>query len=204
MGCVQTQPHEASYGPKQPRFISSYHGRYNMDVPAELNEMLGGKHGPAKQKAARLVTDLGYVASKAIHESNKCPCIRSFSHHRRVGLRRFLADLSSDSKAKVAIPTTLNSAGCDSSQIKEMGIDFPDFLSLQTEIVTSYWDMGIETTLSCTPYDQPYEAPEGIGCWAESNAVCFANTYTNLATNRESGLSALSTALTGWSLSGAT
>ena len=130
------------------------------------------------------------------------PMYQGFSHHRGVGLRRFLADLSSDSRTKVAIPTTLNSAGCDSSQIKEMGIDFPDFLSLQTEIVTAYWDMGIETTLSCTPYDQPYDAPDGIGCWAESNAVCYANTYTNLATNRESGLSALSTALTGWVLLG--
>lgn len=199
MGACKLSHMKPRTAPSNPRFISSYHGRYNMDVPAELNEMLGGKHGPAKQKAARLVTDLGYVAgakrfTKAINAHVSGVSVITGG----VGLRRFLADLSSDSKAKVAIPTTLNSAGCDSSQIKEMGIDFPDFLSLQTEIVTSYWDMGIETTLSCTPYDQPYEAPEGIGCWAESNAVCFANTYTNLATNRESGLSALSTALTGW------
>ena len=181
MGACKLSHMKPRTAPSNPRFISSYHGRYDMDVPPELNEMLGGKHGPAKQKAARLVTDLGYVAgakrfTKAINAHVSGVSVITGG----VGLRRFLADLSSDSKAKVAIPTTLNSAGCDSSQIKEMGIDFPDFLSLQTEIVTSYWDMGIETTLSCTPYDQPYEAPEGIGCWAESNAVCFANTYLSL------------------------
>ena len=98
-----------------------------------------------------------------------------------IGLRRFLADLASDPEARVAIPTSLNSAGCDSSQIEKMGIDFPDFLKLQAEIVTSYWNMGIDATLSCTPYDSPLETPEGIGCWAESNAVCYANTYTKLA-----------------------
>ena len=37
-----------------------------------------------------------------------------------------------------------------------------------------------------------------FGSWAESNAVCFSNSYTSLITNRESGLSALATALTGF------
>ena len=34
--------------------------------------------------------------------------------------------------------------------------------------------------------------------WAESNAVAFSNSWTDLVTNRESGLSALATALTGY------
>jgi predicted aconitase/predicted aconitase with swiveling domain len=179
--------------------ISCHHVRHTMEVPAELRNMLAGELGPTKQKAARLVTDLGYVAgaehfTKAVSAHVSGVSVITGG----IGLRRFLADLSSDSEAKVAIPTTLNSAGCDSSQFERMGIDFPDFLRLQTEIISAYWEMGIETTLSCTPYDHPNEAPDGIGCWAESNAVCFANTYTNLVTNRESGLSALSTALTGW------
>jgi hypothetical protein len=80
----------------------------------------------------------------------------------------------------------------------EMGIDHPDFLEQQFEIVHAYSELGIDAILSCTPYDRGIEADEGIGSWAESNAVCFSNSYTSLVTNRESGLSALATALTGW------
>ncbi len=114
------------------------------------------------------------------------------------GLRRFLADLSGDSEGKVTIPTTLNSAGCDHQKMDEMDIDYPDFLEQQFEIVHAYSELGIDAILSCTPYDRGIEADEGFGSWAESNAVCFSNSYTSLVTNRESGLSALATALTGW------
>ena len=79
-----------------------------------------------------------------------------------------------------------------------MGIDYPDFLKHQFEIIEAYSNLGIDATLSCTPYDRGMELAEGIGSWAESNAVCFSNSYTSLITNRESGLSALATALTGW------
>jgi predicted aconitase/predicted aconitase with swiveling domain len=51
-------------------------------------------------------------------------------------------------------------------------------------------------TLSCTPYDNLNI--EGNASWAESNAVCFANSYTKLKTNRESGLSAIATAICGF------
>ena len=98
----------------------------------------------------------------------------------------------------MSIPTTLNSAGCDREQMEEMGIDYPDFLEHQFEIIHAYSELGIEVTLSCTPYDRGVIMDQGIGSWAESNAVCFSNSYTSLITNRESGLSALATALTGW------
>ena len=102
------------------------------------------------------------------------------------GLRRFLADLSGDPEGKVAIPTTLNSAGCDHQKMDEMSIDYPDFLEQQFEIVYAYSELGIDAILSCTPYDRGVEDDEGIGSWAESNAVCFSNSYTSLITNRES------------------
>ena len=71
------------------------------------------------------------------------------------------------------------------------------FLEAQLNIVDAYTKLGIRPTLSCTPYDRGEELEEGIACWAESNAVCFANSWTKMRTNRESGLSALATALTG-------
>ena len=171
----------------------------SVDVPSELNSMLIGQHGPTKQKAARLVVDLASTAgaSEFVRVSNahvSGVSVITGGH----GLRRFLADLSGDPLGKVTIPTTLNSAGCDHEKMEEMGTDYPDFLEQQFEIVHSYSELGIEATLSCTPYDRGIEDVDGIGSWAESNAVCFSNSYTSLVTNRESGLSALATALTGW------
>ena len=161
--------------------------------------MLSGERGPTKQKAARLVVDL--AASAGASEFTRC----KHAHVSGVsvitgghGLRRFLSDLSGDSEGVVSIPTTLNSAGCDREQIEEMGIDYENFLEYQFEIIHAYSELGIEATLSCTPYDRGIEMESGIGSWAESNAVCYSNSYTSLMTNRESGLSALATALTGW------
>ncbi len=161
--------------------------------------MLAGSMGPTKQKAARLVVDLASAAGanefiKVENAHVSGVSVITGGH----GLRRFLADLSGDPEGKVTIPTTLNSAGCDHQKMDEMGIDYPDFLEQQFEIVHAYSELGIEAILSCTPYDRGIEDDEGIGSWAESNAVCFSNSYTSLITNRESGLSALATALTGW------
>jgi len=170
-----------------------------VEIPLELQSMLSGERGPTKQKAARLVVDL--AASAGASEFTRC----KHAHVSGVsvitgghGLRRFLSDLSGDSEGVVSIPTTLNSAGCDREQIEEMGIDYENFLEYQFEIIHAYSELGIEATLSCTPYDRGIEMESGIGSWAESNAVCYSNSYTSLMTNRESGLSALATALTGW------
>ena len=161
--------------------------------------MLDGSMGPTKQKAARLVVDLASTAGATefieVENAHVSGVSVITGGH---GLRRFLSDLSGDPEGKVAIPTTLNSAGCDHQRMEEMGIDHPDFLEQQFEIVHAYSELGIDAILSCTPYDRGIEADEGIGSWAESNAVCFSNSYTSLVTNRESGLSALATALTGW------
>ena len=170
-----------------------------MEVPTELLSMLQGEQGPTKQKAARLVIDLASTANSK--QFIRC----DNSHVSGVsvitgghGLRRFLSDISGDPLGKVVIPTTLNSAGCDLDKLEEMNINYPEFLKYQFEIVEAYSELGIDATLSCTPYDRGIESIEGFGSWAESNAVCFSNSYTSLITNRESGLSALATALTGW------
>ena len=171
----------------------------DVDIPDDLRSMLEGEHGPTKQKAARLVVDMASTAGasefvRVEHAHVSGVSVITGGH----GLQRFLSDLAGDPEGKVAIPTTLNSAGCDHERMDEMGIDYPGFLEQQFEIVHAYSNLGIEATLSCTPYDRGVDTGEGIGSWAESNAVCFSNSYTSLVTNRESGLSALATALTGW------
>lgn len=170
-----------------------------MEPPQRLLNQLAGEEGKTRQKAARLVVDLadtakadGYIS--AVHAHVSGVSVITGGH----GLRRFLKDLSADGDGEVAIPTTLNSAGCDREKMEEMDIAWPDFLEQQFEIVHAYEQLGIDATLSCTPYDRGIEGERGIASWAESNAVCFSNTWTSLITNRESGLSALATALTGF------
>ena len=168
-----------------------------MELPGRLASMLSGAEGTTRQKAARLVVDLARTAGaqgfiEVNHSHVSGVSVITGGH----GLRRFLADLAGE--GSVAIPTTLNSAGCDKRKMEEMDIDYPDFLEQQFEIITAYEKLGIESTLSCTPYDRGIEGEAGIASWAESNAVAFSNSWTDLVTNRESGLSALATALTGY------
>ena len=170
-----------------------------MEPPLRLLDQLAGKEGKTRQKAARLVIDLADTANAdgylpVVHAHVSGVSVITGGH----GLRRFLQDLSADGDGEVAIPTTLNSAGCDKEKMEEMDIQWPDFLKQQFEIVHAYQQLGIDATLSCTPYDRGIEGESGIASWAESNAVCFSNTWTSLITNRESGLSALATALTGY------
>ena len=174
-----------------------------MSNDIELNEeqqaMLAGEYGVAKQMGMRLLLDMAATAGvtelipiQSAHLSGVSPLTGG------LGLRQFLTKLASDPSAQVAIPTTLNSAGCDEAQFDEMRIVAPDFLEHNHEIVARYTDIGVRPTQSCIPYEWNGVVVEGAAAWAESNAICFGNSYTGLITNRESGLSALACALTGY------
>jgi len=168
-----------------------------MLLTTEQESILNGEQGKTRQKAIRLLIDLG----KAAKAKRLVPVISS--HVSGVspltggeGLITFLEDLVSDSDGTAAIETTLNSAGCDRSRFEEMDIPVADYVEKQQLILDAYEKLGIKLSLSCTPYDNI--SIKGNASWAESNAVCFANSYSELKTNRESGLSALATALCGF------
>ncbi|PIE80198.1 MAG: hypothetical protein CSA11_08685 [Chloroflexi bacterium] len=174
-----------------------------MPQTIQLNEaqqaMLDGKQGTAKQMGMRLVLDMAAAAGatklipiQSAHLSGVSPLTGG------LGLRQFLAKLSSDTQAKTAVPTTLNAAGCDEAQFDDMKIVAPNFLEHNHEIVRLYTKLGVRPTQSCTPYEWDGVVTEGVAAWAESNAICFGNSYCGLTTNRESGLSALACALTGY------
>lgn len=161
--------------------------------------MLNGDHGVARQMGIRLLLDMAAAAGaarllpiKSAHLSGVSPLTGG------LGLRLFLQKLAQDPQAQVVVPTTLNSAGCDEAQFDEMRITAPDFLAHNHEIVGLYTKIGVRPTQSCIPYEWEGVVVEGTAAWAESNAICFGNSYTGLMTNRESGLSALAAALTGY------
>ncbi len=165
--------------------------------------MLAGEQGRARQMGMRLLLDLAAMAGAerlvpiaSAHLSGVSPLTGG------LGLRQFLARLADEPGEGVAVPTTLNAAGCDEDQFPAMRIVEPDFLDHHREIVASYAGLGVKTIQSCVPYEweevQPTLAPGIPAAWAESNAICFANSYCGMRTNRESGLSALACALTGF------
>ncbi|MGB1251790.1 MAG: aconitase X, partial [Candidatus Promineifilaceae bacterium] len=161
--------------------------------------MLDGDYGISKQMAMRLVLDMAAAAGadelipiQSAHLSGVSPLTGG------MGLRTFLAKLALDPDAQMAIPTTLNSAGCDEEQFEQMRIVAPNFLEHNHEIVESYTKLGVQPTQSCIPYEWDGVVTEGVAAWAESNAICFGNSYCDLLTNRESGLSALACAMVGY------
>ncbi len=165
----------------------------------EQQAMLRGDYGMAKQMAMRLVVDMAAAAGTtsltpihSAHLSGVSPLTGG------LGLRQFLARLAADPDGQVAVPTTLNAAGCDVEQFAAMHIVTPDFLEHSQEIINLYVRLGVQPTQSCIPYEWEGVVISGPAAWAESNAICFGNSYTGLLTNRESGLSALAAALTGY------
>ncbi len=98
--------------------------------------------------------------------------------------------------SKVVVKTTVNPAGMDTVRWKEMGID-KDFYEKQMRILRAIEKIGAELILTCTPY---YLNRPKFGdhlAWAESSAVVYANSLIGARTNRESGISAIASAITG-------
>ena len=183
----------------------------NIELNDAQRAMLAGEQGRARQMGMRLLLDLAAMAGAArlvpiasAHLSGVSPLTGG------LGLRLFLARLAAEPEgsgaapAGVAAPTTLNSAGCDEKQFAAMRIAEPDFLDHHREIIDLYARLGVRTIQSCVPYEwegvvaAATNEAAALVAWAESNAICFANSYCGLRTNRESGLSALACALTGY------
>lgn len=98
--------------------------------------------------------------------------------------------------ADVKVKTTVNPAGMDLQRWEEMGIEF-EFFRNQMRIIKALKKIGAEIILTCTPY---YIEEVSLGehlAWAESSAVIYANSVVGARTNRESGISAIASGITG-------
>ena len=147
-----------------------------MELNTEELKILNGEKGRGCQMAMRLLVDLGEAAKasrmisiKSAHVSGVSPLTGGF------GLIKFLEDITKDEECKVSVSTTLNAAGCDEDRITEMDIPYENYLEKQKEILECYEKLGIEMTMSCTPYEVEQQIERGNAAWAESNAICYAN-----------------------------
>jgi predicted aconitase len=168
-----------------------------MELTQEEQNMLEGKNGRAVRKAMEILTALGtiYGADCMVPVSSVQISGVSFDNLGDAGLE-FLAEMATNG-GRARVLTTLNPAGMDIENWESLGID-ADFAHSQQRVIEAFAKMGVVTTCSCTPYlfgNLPHYG-EHIA-WAESSAVCYANSVLGARSNREGGPSALAAALTG-------
>ena len=159
-------------------------------------DMLDGKHGKSAQKSMEILTTLGEIfgAECMVDVYGVQIAGVSYANLGEAGLE-FLNEMAEDGKVRVL--TTLNPAGMDRENWRELGID-EEFFKNQNRAIDAFAKMGIITTCSCTPYligNAPHYGQHIA--WAESSAVCYSNSVIGARTNREGGPSALAAALTG-------
>jgi predicted aconitase len=158
--------------------------------------MLDGEEGYAVKKSMEILVALGniYGAEKLIEVGSVQVAGVSYHNLGDAGLE-FLNELAKDGKVKVL--TTLNPAGMDLEDWRNLGID-EEFAKKQNLVIDAFNKMGILISCTCTPYligNLPRYG-EHIA-WSESSAVTFANSVIGAKTNREGGPSALAAAFVG-------
>lgn len=151
---------------------------------------------PSQRKALGILCALGdlYEAKGLVPVSGAHVSGASYKLIGDPGLE-FLEDFARD--ARVRVPTTVNPLGTDLRQWRELGVP-EEFAAKQERVARAYEAMGALPTYSCTPYLLGSRPKMGEHvAWAESNAVCFANSVLGARTNREGGPSALAAAIIG-------
>jgi len=167
-----------------------------MFLTREEEKILAGEYGYAAQKAMEILVALGriYGAERMIEIKSAQVSGVSYKNLGEEGLE-FLLKLAENGRVKV--PTTLNPCGMDLENWRRMGIP-GDFAENQLKVIDAYRRLGVQMTLTCTPYLAGNLPSFGDHiAWSESSAVIYANSVIGARTNREGGPSALAAALTG-------
>jgi predicted aconitase len=167
-----------------------------MYLTKKEEKMLDGEEGYAVKKSMEILVALGNIfgAEKLIEIGSVQVAGVSYHNLGDAGLE-FLNELAEDGKVKVL--TTLNPAGMDLEDWRNLGIA-EEFARKQNLVIEAFRKMGIVISCTCTPYfigNLP-RFREHIA-WSESSAVTFANSVVGAMTNREGGPSALAAAFIG-------
>ncbi len=168
-----------------------------MQLSGKEKAMLSGERGWAARKAMEILTALGtiYGAERMIPVASVQIAGVSYDNLGEAGLQ-FLDQMATRG-GRARVLTTLNPAGMDIENWQVLGIS-PEFAENQQRVIKAFVQMNVIPTCTCTPYligNLPRYG-EHIA-WAESSAVCYANSVLGARTNREGGPSALAAALTG-------
>ena len=168
-----------------------------MYLKREEEKMLDGEYGEVLAKCMRLLVTVGelFEAKKLINVKS---CHISGVSYKNIGdfglklLKEFTAE-----NVRVKVKTTINPMGMDRSLWFKLNID-EDFAKKQFKILSLFNKIGARCECTCTPYLAGNKPKMGENiAWAETSAAIYANSVLAARTNRESGLSALASALTG-------
>jgi len=168
-----------------------------MELTKEEEQMFVGEKGEGIQKAMEIIVALGkiYNAEKLVQVKNVQVSGVSYKNLGDAGID-FLEEWAKKG-GKVSVKTTLNPAGMDLENWKNIGFK-EEFAQKQLRVINAFKRMGISPVCTCTPYligNMPHFG-EHIA-WGESSAVAFANSVIGARTNREGGPSALAAAIVG-------
>ncbi len=167
-----------------------------MHLTKNQERMLDGEEGEAKAKMLRILVKMGDVlgAEKLIPISSAQISGVSYRTIGDAGLH-FLSTLG---EAMVSVPATLNPIAFDENYLDDLKVS-DNMYRKQMAIINAYLAMGIKPTMTCTPYyfDNVPKFGEHLA-WAESSAVIYANSIIGARTNREGSVSALASAITGF------
>ncbi len=155
-----------------------------MILTEQEQEMLDGGFGEGSRLAMQVVTEIGnlYGAGRlvAVSQAHIDGCLYGAVGDAGLEFAERLASLG----ARVAVPTTLNVTSRDIEQWREFRIP-ADFSRKSKRLEKAYLSMGCIPTWTCAPYQAGFAPKFGEQiAWAESNAICFANSVLGARTNR--------------------
>ena len=167
-----------------------------MQLTSDEEKALKGEYGQALTTAYRILLAVGEATDAKKLVPIKWAHVSGVNYN-TIGDSgvEFLEQLSRDGKA--AVKTTINPMGFDPVKVNSLKLS-KEFVAKQDRIVSAYERMGVTRSFTCIPYEVFDLPSRGTDVsFAESNAAVYANSVAGLRTNKESGLSALASSLTG-------
>jgi predicted aconitase len=166
-----------------------------LHLTQEEERVYDGENGWANQTCIRILVRLGelFNAEKLIPINSAHVSGVSYKTLGDAPIE-FLRALA-DADARVKVRTTLNPQSLDAQYLAKK---LPKrLLKPQLDILEQFEKMGLEQSLTCTPYYLQRAKRGSHHAWAESSAVVYANSILGAWTNREGGPSALAAAIVG-------
>jgi len=166
-----------------------------MHLTRQEEKMLDGEYGWANQVSMKILVRLGelFGATHLIPVQSAHLSGVSYKHMGDASIDFLTALAEGGGKAQTL--STLNPSSFDPTYLPKRY--HRERLEKQSRIIDLYTRMGINSTLSCTPYYLRKPGHDQHLAWAESSAVIYANSILGAWTNREGSPSALAAALIG-------
>jgi predicted aconitase len=168
-------------------------------MPVGLEErdrsLLAGEDGAASQLAMRIVIAMAEATGAERLIDITRAHIDGCLYHGPVGLR--FAERLAEGGGSVKVPTTLNVSALDLLHPELVRLQEPARSQARRQMA-AYEQMGCLPTWTCAPYQLPDRPALGEQiCWAESNAIVFANSVLGARTERYGDFMDICAALTG-------